>query len=407
MPIASDSLTSSLSRLNRATGTQDYSATPALPNRTTEPTQAQDAYQGSLAGEAGSSLPSTPSLRESAYANQPTAAAGGSQPVSNDMNSLPGSTLDAAGGLLTGGYSPNTSMAYTRELDESKDTMRGQLDSILSKDSDLMKRAYQQGLQEANARGLLNTNLAGYMAQNAVFDQATDIAEFDASANLKQGLDNQSVINQFRRDRNTFDRDLARSQFDTDLQEYTDQRQWGREEVSADRQLQRDEYAADTAYGREQSGEDQALQRDIAMSNVDYLEQLGLDNNLTNNRILENFRQSENRIRESMQDFRELMTETEYKAWQDSGAERAVNLGGLVKEYSTAAKEIRLSDDLTVDQKKAHLDALKVFYSDLAESIDVSFDYLDGTVDGIRELDLAVFGDEEAGSGGAGQTSFQ
>jgi len=68
-----------------------------------------------------------------------------------------------------------------------KDTVQGQLDSILKSDSPLMKRAETQGKQFSNQRGLLNSSMAAGSAQGAMIDRATPIAKQDAGYNQDLG----------------------------------------------------------------------------------------------------------------------------------------------------------------------------------------------------------------------------
>lgn len=60
-------------------------------------------------------------------------------------------------------------------------TAAGLLDSMLAKDSPLMKRAAMQGKQMANSRGLLNSSMAAGAAQGAMIDRAAPIAIQDAN----------------------------------------------------------------------------------------------------------------------------------------------------------------------------------------------------------------------------------
>jgi hypothetical protein len=67
------------------------------------------------------------------------------------------------------------------EVDKSKQTVAGQMDSLLSKDSPYMQQAANQGKQFANKRGLLNSSMAAGASQNAAISAALPIAQSDAN----------------------------------------------------------------------------------------------------------------------------------------------------------------------------------------------------------------------------------
>lgn len=59
-------------------------------------------------------------------------------------------------------------------------TVQGQLNNVLGSGSSLMQRAKAQGLETAQQRGLLNSNMAVGAAQGAMIDKALPIAQRDA-----------------------------------------------------------------------------------------------------------------------------------------------------------------------------------------------------------------------------------
>jgi hypothetical protein len=89
---------------------------------------------------------------------------------------------------------------YTGHINWQTETTQGQLENMLAENSPLLERTRQQALEQANARGLLNSSMAMGAATNAVIDQAKDIAASDASAYRNQALQNQSDINTALRD---------------------------------------------------------------------------------------------------------------------------------------------------------------------------------------------------------------
>jgi hypothetical protein len=79
-------------------------------------------------------------------------------------------------GVLT----KDSSELYT--VDESTDTVRGQLDKYTNFDTPLMKRIAQQGIDQAAGRGLTNSSIAGGNAIGKVLDKAGEWATTDAGA---------------------------------------------------------------------------------------------------------------------------------------------------------------------------------------------------------------------------------
>lgn len=103
-------------------------------------------------------------------------------------------------------YKPTNYTADQREVG-TKSTVAGQMDSLLQKDSDYMKRAETKGLQYANSRGILNTDMAVGAAYGSAMDAALPIAQQDASTYNNQSLVNQQYSNTANRDNAIFDND--------------------------------------------------------------------------------------------------------------------------------------------------------------------------------------------------------
>ena len=126
---------------------------------------------------------------------------------------------DATAGTYTGaeGNSSNYTAAngessnYTADQRnvESNQTVAGQMDGLLNKNSDYMKRAETKGLQVAGSRGLLNTDFAASAAHGAAIDAAMPIAQQDASTYANQSLTNQGYSNQSREYNATNDQNMT------------------------------------------------------------------------------------------------------------------------------------------------------------------------------------------------------
>lgn len=90
-------------------------------------------------------------------------------------------------------------------IDQSKQTVQGQLDNLISQDNPLMKKAKAAGTQYANQRGLLNSSIGAGATQSAMMDYAMPIAQTDAAtynqfASQKYGTDLQKDVNQQAQD---------------------------------------------------------------------------------------------------------------------------------------------------------------------------------------------------------------
>ncbi len=77
-------------------------------------------------------------------------------------------------------------------------TVQGQINNIIAADSPLMQQARTAGLQQANARGLLNSGMAIGNAQGEVFRSALPIATSDADVNARAAGYNADEANKFR-----------------------------------------------------------------------------------------------------------------------------------------------------------------------------------------------------------------
>ena len=107
-------------------------------------------------------------------------------------------TKEYANGLLDEPKVTGEASTYEpvqREINQSTDTVSGQLDTLLSEDSKFLTRARTSGKQYAASRGLLNSSMAAQATEAAAIDAAMPIAQQDADANFRQGLENQSAGN--------------------------------------------------------------------------------------------------------------------------------------------------------------------------------------------------------------------
>lgn len=82
-----------------------------------------------------------------------------------------------------------------RSVDAAKETVSGQLDALLAKDSSYVTRARAGASQTANSRGLLNSSMAAGAGEGAAIDAALPIANADAQTYQTAARDNQAAGN--------------------------------------------------------------------------------------------------------------------------------------------------------------------------------------------------------------------
>jgi hypothetical protein len=97
----------------------------------------------------------------------------------------------------TAGMTPTTQTnAFTSTVDKPTETVQGQLDSILAKDSPLMQRARTLATQQMGQRGLINSSMAQGAGVTAMVDAATPIAAQDAQTYGQRNMFNTDARNQ-------------------------------------------------------------------------------------------------------------------------------------------------------------------------------------------------------------------
>lgn len=97
-------------------------------------------------------------------------------------STVPGSPTNVGGNINLGnpvttltGYNPTT-----RSITPSTDTVQGQVQGIIAKNSPLMQQARTSAAQTANKRGLVNSSMANQAGEMAVLNAALPIASADA-----------------------------------------------------------------------------------------------------------------------------------------------------------------------------------------------------------------------------------
>lgn len=84
------------------------------------------------------------------------------------------------------------------ELDD-KDTVQGQIERIISKDSPLMRLQRTRSLQDQNRKGTANSSMAIQAGETAVLDKAESIGRVDAQLNYDAKKSNAMLENESRR----------------------------------------------------------------------------------------------------------------------------------------------------------------------------------------------------------------
>ncbi len=95
----------------------------------------------------------------------------------------------------TAAQATNNSAALTNWTVDPNQTVQGQLDGIIAKNSPLMQRAETKANEQMNGRGLLNSSMAVGAAQTAVLDAATPIATADAGTYADAAKTNAGAAN--------------------------------------------------------------------------------------------------------------------------------------------------------------------------------------------------------------------
>lgn len=88
-----------------------------------------------------------------------------------------------------------------RNVNEQKDTVSGQIGSLLDKSNPYMELSRRNAQRTANSRGLINSTMAAKAGEEAAIQSAMPIATQDAATYFDQGKTNQGVVNKFLENR--------------------------------------------------------------------------------------------------------------------------------------------------------------------------------------------------------------
>ena len=115
----------------------------------------------------------------------------------NNVGAGVGSTIDAETGEIVADNRAKASTydAAQTTLDAGQDTVQGQINSVIAKNSELMQRADARAQGQMNSRGILNSSMAVGAGQAAVMDAALPIATADAAAYARARENNTAARN--------------------------------------------------------------------------------------------------------------------------------------------------------------------------------------------------------------------
>jgi hypothetical protein len=115
-----------------------------------------------------------------------------------DTQQASATNTDVTGSVQSMGSNvqPQTYTAQTSQVKAPTETVQGQVDSILSKDSPLMQRARTMATQQMSQRGLVNSSMAAGAGVAAMTDRALPMAQQDAQTYNQRALINQDAVNQ-------------------------------------------------------------------------------------------------------------------------------------------------------------------------------------------------------------------
>ena len=98
-------------------------------------------------------------------------------------------------------------------VDPKTQTVAGQLESVIAKDSPLLQQARTRATQTMNSRGLSNSTMAMGAADSALYDTALNIAAPDAQIYADAGKTNAAQKNSFAQQENQFNAQGALAQY--------------------------------------------------------------------------------------------------------------------------------------------------------------------------------------------------
>ena len=127
-------------------------------------------------------------------------------------------TVDWGSGGTTDTAAPTFNLGTMKEstdwtVDPKTQTVAGQLESVIAKDSPLLQQARTRATQAMNSRGLSNSTMAMGAADSALYDTALNIAAPDAQIYADAGKTNAAQRNAFAQQENQFNAQGSLAQY--------------------------------------------------------------------------------------------------------------------------------------------------------------------------------------------------
>lgn len=133
---------------------------------------------------------------------------------------------------------PTTTRADATGYSQKDATVSGQMEDLMSQDSNLMKQARTAALQGANSRGLLNSSMAVGASQDAMAQTAMTMAQQDAgnAFNARQAATNQGYTQENLATQQDYTKENAATQQQYSLEQMAKNQDYALEQMDADAQ---------------------------------------------------------------------------------------------------------------------------------------------------------------------------
>lgn len=194
-----------LSKNNLALGGTNKSYTPGMLDYANPAKGGVLTSFSNITTNAGNTIPTGAAITDpnsvSGYYNNPQKIdlSGINAPTYENVNPFGFDQVKAGSAKVTSAPS-NVSGYNAQQINVSNDMLvENRLNNLLKQDNPLMQKARAEGLQRANASGLLNSSMAAEASQKAVIDSAMAIAQKDADTYVGVARSNQEAANEAAR----------------------------------------------------------------------------------------------------------------------------------------------------------------------------------------------------------------
>lgn len=151
-------------------------------------------------------------------------------------------------------------------------TVLHQIGQVTDKGGSMMQRAESKGLQQANRRGLINSNMAVESAENSVYNYALPIAQQDAGTHFSADAQNAQWANQRSISDANNAASLSAASLSASTQMSMQQAALAAEARNMDTRFAQQKELDTLNYGRQQEAEQ------LRFDNAKFMENLGMQN---------------------------------------------------------------------------------------------------------------------------------